>query len=124
MSKNGRFTGWGIGVSRTTKPISFLSTPEMEAALRDLPDRSAQIRAWVRAGLARLPSADRRPETQLQTLSTLNPKECSFQSNGALHTGTIAAVLVDWQTGKIKAVLINTTTGQVQMPIAKITILS
>jgi hypothetical protein len=125
QKEGGRFAGWGVGGPRGTKPISFLPTPEIEQALRGLPDRSAQIRAWVRVGLARLTSADRRrPETPLQTLSTLNPKECSLEINGTLHTGTIAAVLVDWKTGKVKAVLINTVTGQVQVPIAKITILS
>jgi hypothetical protein len=71
-----------------------------------------------------LPRERLHPGTQLQTLSTLNPKECSFQTCGKLQTGAIAAVLVDWKTGKVKAVLVNTATGQVQVPLAKITILS
>jgi hypothetical protein len=101
--------------------------PPIEAELDKMPDKQAFIREAVatklEANKSRLPSPGVHPETDLQTLATLNPKECSFQVNGQICTGTIAAVLVNWETGKIGAVLVNTADSQVQIPIAKVTIL-
>ncbi len=101
--------------------------PPIEEELDKLPDKQGFIREAVAAKLeanrSRLPSPGVHPETDLQTLATLNPKECSFVTNGRLQTGTIAAVLINWETGTVSAVLINTADSQVQIPIAKVTIL-
>jgi hypothetical protein len=101
----------------------------VQAELDRLPEKQAFIRQAVEKNLKAdrpSPSPTRspvpHPETHLQTLTTLNPKECSFRANGKRHSGAIAAVLVDWHTANVKAVLINTPTDQVQIPLANVTL--
>lgn len=102
---------------------------DVEEELDKLPDKQGFIKQSVRASLQanklppRSPNQGKHPETDLQTLATLNPKECSFKLGKQVCTGTIAAVLVDWTTGKVSAVLVNTADSQVQVPIANVTIL-
>lgn len=46
-----KFKGCGLGTKKKTPPICVKFPPNIDAILRELPDRSESIRRWVLKGI-------------------------------------------------------------------------